>query len=194
MESELSALERFDAAVIRGEDPVNAEGTAVKVTTVDSEWAMRSCRGCGHTFRLEDVVQATYDASGKVRVREVRHTDSVLGCASGTGQADAVLAEPDPMVQRFQAAADAVDPPPAFPVLTRLTATHPLVADKPTRDQCPECTSTLRPGEMVVICPCDKGCQRAIHQDASRGLTCFDGMLAQHKRIICPMTKQPKDA
>jgi hypothetical protein len=195
-------LRRFNASVDRGDDPVNAAGTTTKITTIDSRWARLRCKTCGHTFRLDDEVTATYDTRGKLR--EVRHLNPLLGCTTPAVLPGTLAAE-DAAVQRFWAVFSGVErraeeedardgrPPAVKPPLTRLVPGDQLLDHKHQRDRCAECANTFRPFETVVVCPCGKDCQSAIHEDISTGLVCYDRVLDQHHKVICLVTNRPRE-
>ena len=59
---------------------------------------------------------------------------------------------------------------------------------------CVQCAHTFRPGEMVVICPCQPApapgavrCGKAIHRDPAAGLPCWEGWQPSDEVAVCPV-------
>jgi hypothetical protein len=187
---------RFEAGIRRGRDPVNAAALAggTARTTLYSDWLKETCQTCWHTFRLGDRV--VIDSSAEDRPPAVRHLDPMLSCG---GEA-APQASPG-MAQRLFAAMDRENPPPDGAKVWRLLDGDPLLAVRRDRRRCGVCRHSLRPLELVVICPCHpteqrRGkCEYVIHRDPGRGLTCFDdwrGAGIELRR--CPMNHSKRSS
>jgi hypothetical protein len=68
------------------------------------------------------------------------------------------------------------------------------------RPVCLYCGHTFRPGEYVVICPCQAGgqeaaCGAAIHDDPASGYTCWERWRPEDGKVqVCPVTYVRLDA
>ncbi|GAA3250371.1 hypothetical protein ACFO1B_40090 [Dactylosporangium siamense] len=154
-----------------------------RITTLQSPWHTTYCDGCGHTFRRGDRVRV--DQGGAVR-----HTSSLLSCA---GPADGgVNAEAE--VLEFTEGLERTWPVRGeLPI--RRTEDEPHLLLGPIgglrRHVCLFCAHTFRPGELVIVCPCQAGarrlCRRAVHRDPSQGLVCWETWSPASKLKVCPV-------
>jgi hypothetical protein len=157
--------------------------TGEQVTTLNSWWHTRHCERCGHTFRRGDRVSVGDD-------REVLHLDPLLRCAAGGELADTasdVLDFAEGVEAAWELRGD-------LPV--RHTEDEPYLLAPPLggfrRQQCLFCAHTFRPGELVIVCPCQGGqrqlCRRAVHRDPAQGLVCWESWRPDSSLRICPVT------
>jgi hypothetical protein len=183
------AARRFERGRIGGRDPANAAGDGPARTTANSFWVVegrRTCQVCRHTFRVGDMVLVEHGGGGQPPL--VRHHSHQLPCSG-----EVVAAEPidEDRAARFYAAVDEQNPLKQGEIAVRLRPGDPLVADLPLRARCAGCGHTLRPFEVVVLCPCDLAmprCRLPVHHDPSRGLDCLDNWLLGKTPEHCPMS------
>ncbi|MFB9250460.1 hypothetical protein ACFFWE_19650 [Sphaerisporangium melleum] len=159
--------------------PAERRGTAV---TVPAHWWFHLvCRTCGHTFRRGDRVR--YDLTA----RTAEHLEPGLGCAGG------------PASEESGEAAEFTDGllagwPANVPVV-RLAADDwriPRPGLRTAAPKCRYCAHTFRPGEQVVVCPCQVArpvCGAAVHRDPARGLSCWERWRPDGRVEICPVAK-----
>jgi hypothetical protein len=184
-------LQRGIAAAM---DPLNrgAVHGGHAVTSLHSPWLHQPCPVCRHTFRVGDEVEIDRDTT-------VRHHSALLPCAGGELAARPKNSE----LNAFLAGLDHAWPPPPGVSVHRLEdgGQWQRLLAAPTagfrRHSCAVCGHTLRPLDMVVICPCEPGqprCQVAIHRDPVHGLNCWDAWSPGEFRLHCPATSRPIDA
>ena len=164
---------------------IQPDGTAI--TSVFCDWFNRRCSGCGHTFREGDRVLVNRDSAGARR--DVRHLDPLLGCAGGPGGGT----EAGAITKRFHQAIDRALPPAGHLRRERLQPGDFLLRNEAGgRPDCLQCSDTFRPYELVVRCPCGElQCQKSLHRDPQRGLTCFDDRWPDLIVNYCPFRKRP---
>lgn len=189
---DLSIIERDFLA---GERSVMTQGRSTKgdayaVTERQSYWLKDICPRSRHSFRIGDRVEI--DNNG-----DVQHDDETFQRLVGGGDdAKDDAAASDGAVIDFLKGAYSLTPPDEQPYLKLLLPGDPLVAMPEARFKrhvCAVCNHTLRPGETVLICPCDainktKGrkCMIAMHHDVANGLYCFGEWSSYQKELFCP--------
>lgn len=160
--------------------------SGVVVTRSSSWWNHTRCATCGHTFRRGD--RALVDAAA----RTVTHLVPGLGCGSGSETADAQrtgdLSDRDEFAEGLLSTW-----PPTVPVtrLGRRDWRIPRPGSPRQPPTCLYCGHTFRPGEYVVVCPCQPGspsCAAAVHRDPAAGLPCWDRWQPTGKLAVCPIT------
>lgn len=188
----------FEAGVAEGLDPQldeREDAGADRTTQLTSWWLFTRCDKCGHTFRRGDRVQVD------PATRAVRHLDALLGCAgpeaSARTDADVQgLADAHGLadVQDFLAGLAS-----AWPVTDGLPVTRtddePYLVAPPLaglgRMACLHCAHTFRPGEQVIVCPCQpavRECRFAVHRDPGLGLVCWESWRPSGRMELCPVT------
>lgn len=183
------ALTSFLRGIAAGKDPTSAAALqgGRGDTNLRSPWLQRRCSRCSHTFRLKDVVEA--HPSG-----EFVHAPGTLICAE--------LGAPAPLADSFREAFQAgilrgCPPEVNLPVVS-LGPDHQLLAPPTTafrRRACSICGHTFRPGDQVVVCPCNPlepvgGCAAAVHRDPVRQLFCWDEWHRSSIGGYCPVTSR----
>jgi len=179
----------FFRGVAAGQDPATAaalQGGRAD-TNLRSPWLQRRCVRCGHTFRLKDVVEP-HPTGGFV------HAAGTVICSEPGAPAPAA----DALREAFQAGVRSGSPPPPDLPVVSLGPGHPLL-DPPTpafrRKACSICGHTFRPGDQVVICPCNPdqpvgGCAAGVHRDPVRQLFCWDEWSRSKIGGYCPVTSR----
>lgn len=155
------------------------------LTQVTSLWHFQWCMTCGHTFRRGDQVRVD-PVSGRVW-----HLGHGLGCAVNDEEnGDSDAAE----LQEFLVGVDTVWPV-AGDVPVVLTDDQPYLLAPPVgglrRMVCLYCAHSLRPHELVVICPCapwQRECRVAVHRDPGLGLVCWERWRPSGTLSVCPVT------
>jgi hypothetical protein len=182
----------FARGVEEGRDPQPevdeqaAEGMAV--TQKSSSWAYQFCTTCGHTFRRGDRVLRGADGS-------VRHLDARLRCAVTD---ESVTATATDEARAFAEGLLAAWPPAAHVEVVTLAAGDWRIARAGralSAPVCVQCAHTFRPGEMVVVCPCQPApapgsvrCGKAIHRDPAAGLPCWESWKPSGDVRVCPVS------
>jgi hypothetical protein len=168
--------------------PVTVSATVAEIapgeytTVLHSPWRSEFCEFCGHTFRSGDRVRVD-------DTRAVRHLDPLLGCAvqaaeeqagADVGEFVAGLEESWPVRGKLPVRRTEDEPHLLMPPLGGLR-----------RHTCLWCADTFRPGELVIVCPCQAGkerkCRRAVHRDPIQGLVCWESWSPASKLDICPV-------
>ncbi|WP_037677789.1 hypothetical protein [Streptomyces griseus] len=150
----------------------------------------QACPECHHTFRLgEEVVVDRDPANGSFALR---HRGRLLGC----GNAGTLDTHTTRLAADFHRGLDETNPPSRDMHPVRLAPGHELLAvhagfggGPPRRFDCFVCAMTLRPGDLVIHCPCSPGrpdCKCAIHRDPERGNLCYDEWQAHNTTTPCP--------
>jgi len=181
----------FERGIAGAGDPTNvaaihAGGEAR--TTLSSSWLSDACPVCSHTFRLGDTVLIAAD-------RSVRHDMPDLPCAGGGEPVFRQI----PEAAEFFAAMDIAWPPPRETPVRCLVPDDGLVAppkDGFRRHTCFICAHTLRPGDLVVVCPCSPRaplCIAAIHRDPVHNLSCLEQWNPSDRQKYCPVTSRSLD-
>lgn len=169
----------FDAGLAAGLDPDASYGRALSkslpdgrqrvTTTLRSCWLHRPCPTCKHTFRPGDDVLVLADGQ-VMHDMPNRHCDNAdLDPAAGAASRSAFFAG---IEQAWPIADD-------IPVVY-LENDHWLVAPPRagfSRHACRICGHSFRPGDRVVICPCDPAtprCRVAVHRDIVQQLHCWE--------------------
>jgi hypothetical protein len=162
------------------------------ITGINSWWNHLHCAGCGHTFRRGDRVEVDS------RERTVYHLEPGLGCGPPGRPREDRPSEPvpddDPAdVAEFSAGVLAAWPLTGAPVRPLTEADWQVRRPEPPlrRPRCLVCAHTFRPGENVVICPCDRSrpvCGSAVHRDPARGLVCWEAWRPDGRVNACPIT------
>ncbi len=138
-------------------------------TTLRSRWLHRPCPTCQHTFRPGDAV--VLHPTG-----QVVHDMPQLGCPHDAPASAASTTDHNAL---FAGLTQAWPLPDDLPVL-HLTPAHWLVAPPRagfSRHTCRICGHSLRPGDRVVLCPCNPSaprCRVAVHRDIVQQLHCWD--------------------
>jgi hypothetical protein len=185
----------FDAAMAAAMDPQgdSPEGTIVeRVVQSTSWWHPHRCTTCGHTFRRGERVRLD-QVTGRVW-----HLDPVLGCRRDDGvAADPGLAAAD--LEALAALLDGIDASwhvagdvPVVPADSDPELLAPPVGGLP-RKECLNCAHSFRPGELVVICPCNPRapeCHYAVHRDPGLGLACWEKWRPSGLITVCPVTQR----
>lgn len=179
-----SLKEAFQRGRIRALAPTtNRDG--VYLTSLQSPWLFRDCPVCGHDFRIDDPVFV----SGETQI----HAGGALDCRDGEPQHSL-----DPALSAaFLAGLYQAWPQALRSVTQQLQPGHPLLAaplGRIRRATCAVCGHTLRPGEQVVICPCQPEqprCRLAVHHDPLRGQTCWSDYAHGDGPRYCLTTGQP---
>lgn len=159
------------------------EAGAAATTSLRSTWLHELCPVCSHTFRVRDRVEASADS-------KIRHATGTAFCGPEAG----MQPEFSPEALAFFDGLEAAWPPKA--PLVRLDARHPLVAAPRRgmrRNACFFCGHTLRPGDIVVVCPCspeERLCSAAMHQDILHSLYCYSEWNPGEIRDFCPVTSR----
>jgi hypothetical protein len=187
-------VREFRAGLAEGTDPPpavdeSASGREV-VTRMSSPWANNDpCTTCGQTFRVGDRV--IVDDHGVCR-----HLDPELGCAVPRGSTAGV--------ERREFSAGLRDAWPAAVGVDLVVLTEhdwQVARPGPARKQrCIQCGDTFRAGEVVVICPCHPGgdradpvrCGQAIHRDPAAGLPCWEQWCPTGVVTVCPVDHTPR--
>lgn len=165
----------LEAGLAGKEEPRRKSGAADpdgETTTLRSRWLHRRCPVCGHSFRPGDRVRST--ASG-----ETVHAMPGL-CQSGDGDAATVGRRDEAQRDAFFTGLERACPLPTDVPVRRLAEGHPLLAPPAPglpRHACRVCGHTFRPGELVVVCPCqpdEPRCRAAVHRDHVNQLWCWD--------------------
>lgn len=138
------------------------------ITTLRSRWLHRPCPTCTHTFRPGDAV--VVQANG-----QVVHDMPQLQCPAVTRDPATSAVDQHAL---FAGLAHAWPLPDAIPVLPlepeRWLVAQPRVGF--SRHACRVCGYSLRPGDRVVLCPCDPStprCRVAVHRDILQQLHCW---------------------
>jgi hypothetical protein len=158
--------------------------SGVVITRSSSWWNKQRCKTCGHTFRRGD--RALVDAA----TRSVQHLMPGLDCGTDPDATAADGAGGD-----REAFADGLLATwPATVPVSRLERTDrriPRPGDQQPAPTCLYCGHTFRPGEHVVICPCQpekQVCGIAVHRDPASGSPCWDRWQPTGKLTVCPTT------
>jgi len=184
----MSVEQRFRFGRLRGLDPTNSADGPAK-TTANSFWVVegrRTCDVCRHTFRVGDTVLVNQRDNDQPP--QVRHHSYELPCS---GEIVAGKAIDEESAARFYAAVDDHNPLKEGEIAIRLRPGNALVADLPLRARCAGCGHTLRPFEVVVLCPCDivkPRCRLPVHHDPARGSDCLANWLLGSTPEHCPTT------
>lgn len=157
------------------------------ITRITSRWHFQWCTTCGHTFRRGDRVRVDH-ATG-----QVWHLEPGLGCAETDGD----TGRPDPAgLQDFLTGVESIFAV-AGDVPVVLTDDEPYLLAPPVgglrRMVCLYCAHTLRPHELVVICPCaprERECRYAVHRDPGLGLVCWERWRPSGRLSVCPVTQR----
>jgi hypothetical protein len=171
----VSDLAEFDAAMEATFDPqASAEeedSDGARVISLTSKWFSGWCGKCGHTFRRGDRVREDPDSG------EMRHLEPGLGCDGGPepgGQAKlrelteflAGLEETWPVAGDLPVVLSDMEPRLLTPSVGGLR-----------RMICLYCGDTIRPHELVIVCPCsprERRCWYPVHRDPGLGLVCWE--------------------
>lgn len=138
-------------------------------TTLRSRWLHRPCPTCQHIFRPGDAV--VLHANGQV----VHDMAALCGPHAHTTFSPSAL-EQNALFAGLAQSWPLSDDSPVLP----LDPTHWLVAPPRagfSRHACRVCGHSLRPGDRVVLCPCDPSaprCRVAVHRDILQQLHCWD--------------------
>ncbi|MDJ0837765.1 MAG: hypothetical protein QNK37_14715 [Acidobacteriota bacterium] len=181
----------FEVGIAEAMDPSGVITTPGEnqVTTHASTWVYDTCITCGHSFRVGDEVQI--DEQGAVR-----HHSALLPCA-GDGKSAELGEEARTVLKEFFEGLDEVRPPPKHLPIIRLEDGHLLTAPplgQMKRRGCAFCGHTFRPGDHVIVCPCNPGdprCILAIHRDPMHGLNCWETWNPGSALEYCPMSSRP---
>jgi hypothetical protein len=168
------------------------------MTRISSWWNHLQCRRCGHTFRRGDMVRVDQAA------RTVEHLVPGLRCglpADAAGGVDEIAGFREGLMSTW--------PVPAGPRMRRLEPDDWRIPEGPgdLRDAnvCLHCGHTFRPGEYVVVCPCQPeqpstggppraaACGRAVHRDPAAGLCCWESWQPDGVVTVCPVTQTRVD-
>lgn len=157
------------------------------ITRSSSWWNKQRCKTCGHTFRRGD--RALVDAAA----RTVQHLVPGLDCGIDPDDPDASAADGG-LGDREAFAAGLLSTWPANVPISAIKPTDWRIP-RPGRAQavptCLYCGHTFRPGEHVVICPCQpdkQACGVAVHRDPASGSPCWDRWQPTGKMTVCPTT------
>ncbi len=195
-DKETAEIIQFREGLKASLDPYNKDrlrgGTAK--TTLSSAWLYKKCPRCSHSFRLDDAVYITTEG-------QVLHDSPALDCAGRQGTADDDMA--DEVFEFYSGIIESYLP--ERTVLPQIvTPGNPVVAhllDAPghgfKRYQCGICAHTIRPNDIIVLCPCHPeapGCRLAIHLDPFRGLNCWGAWNSNVKEAYCPAFSQKLQA
>jgi hypothetical protein len=171
----MSEIAEFEAAMKAALDPQSQPDPGSgddRVTSLMSPWFASWCTGCGHTFRLGDRVGAD-PVTG-----DMRHLAPGLGCAGEAHPGDqaAHAAELAEFLDGLESTWPVVGDVPVV-----LSDTQPRLLAPPfgglRRMYCLYCGDTIRPHELVVVCPCSPGarqCWFPVHRDPGLGLVCWE--------------------
>jgi hypothetical protein len=168
-----------------GDTPsADEEISGTTITRPSSWWAFRRCHTCGHTFRPGDRVTVDHAS------RDVRHLVPGLECGTAGETAE------------YRGAADRDELhrglittwPAPVPIsqLAREDWRIPQAAGNHSAG-CLYCGHSFRPGEWVVICPCQAAlgkppaCGAALHRDPVIGLPCWDRW-PHGELTVCPVS------
>ncbi|MBO0819815.1 MAG: hypothetical protein J2P26_03075 [Nocardiopsaceae bacterium] len=172
--------------------------TGVVVTRSSSWWNRTLCKTCGHTFRRGD--RALVDSAARTVVHLVPGLACGTGLDRGTGPSGTdpagptAAAPPGATGDRDEFTEGLLATWPANVALARIAAGDwrvPRPGGRKTVPACLYCGHTFRPGEYVVICPCQPGqpaCETAVHRDPAAGLPCWDRWRPAGKLSVCPTT------
>lgn len=163
--------------------------SGVVVTRSSSWWNKTLCATCGHTFRRGD--QALVDSAA----RTVQHLVAGIDC----GIVPASQNLPADGIDRNEFAAGLLETWPSRAAVTRLAAgdwriPRPGRGARQGVPTCLYCGHTFRPGEYVVICPCQTtqdnqaACGVAVHRDPAAGLSCWEKWQPGGTLNVCPTT------
>ena len=190
---ELASASEIQRGIRAAMDPTNRDALSGGrgVTTLQSSWLHQACPVCRHTFRVGDEVAV--DAQGTPR-----HDSPDLPCG---GSAHAVAVQGDELTAFFRGLDTAWPPPQGIPVWRlELGGMFSHLLSPPfagfRRHACAVCGHSLRPQDVVVICPCHaagrttRRCDIAIHRDSVRGLHCWDAWTHGELSRYCPGTSQ----
>lgn len=162
-------LREFRRGFTEGRDPTNVTPMpgSEAVTTRTADWRGLVCMQTGHTFRRGDRVRfgdnlkpALLDPPSELEAPEVREFIAGLEEASGHIGTQRMMIVPG----------------------------HALLSWAPgriPRHRCAICGHTLRPYEIVVICPCNPAaplCGLPVHQDPRQSLACYDAWRQSSER------------
>lgn len=158
-----------DASDGRDSSTVGQDAPRRVTTTLRSRWLHRLCPICKHTFRPGDKVLDRDHGN-------VVHDMADLNCShtSTDPPTDAIAND-----AFFDGLTQAWPVPDNVPV-TPLESDHWMVAPARagfSRHSCRVCGHSFRPGDRVVICPCDPNeprCRVAVHRDILQQLHCWD--------------------
>lgn len=206
----------LDRGIALAADPVNASlgALVLRVTSIQSRWFARTCRGCFDKFREGDQVRLCPVC------HEAYHDDPqyALNCwrahfregrmCRPTGDARFACGPPCLYVWdgRFPddtsvAAGSSIRPmPPPLPLLELFlggleSVWQPFRMRKPIKvapasgligRPCPWCRFRVRSGDSLVACPC--GCGTYFHQDIFRRLECWNAWNGARGLDYCPNT------
>jgi hypothetical protein len=171
-------------------DPQNAgidDLHTPRITTIDSWWYGQTCVVCHHSFRDGDHVLPHLTRPGCMV-----HEDSAAGlwCASRLAGLPVPSVPSDSGNTALRAVfLDALHQhwhPDANLHCLTVERGSPFIGRK-----CPICRHTVRPGDIVVPCPCGWDCGGVFHQDITRHLTCWDTWSRGRDRAYCPFTGAP---
>jgi len=187
------AAAALELGISIGSEPqaVFADDTVSGVLTTRSAswWNFTRCRTCGHTFRRGDRVLV--DAAA----RTVQHLMPGVDCGTDPDGTEPGRGNGD----RDEFSAGLLATWPTGAAVTRLAADDWRIPCREDgwRDQAPTCLycgHTFRPGEYVVVCPCQAGqglpaaCQTAVHRDPAAGYPCWERWQPSGRLTICPTT------
>lgn len=186
----------FQRGLDMARDPLNARCAAPdesRTTTMYSPWLLRLCPRCHHTFREDDLVRPHPDFPD--RPDRMLHEDPRAGLLCWSR----VMGHTPPLPP--EAVACSLDMRAAFlhgleqhwkPAGNRDTSRLVLVAHGSplVGRKCPVCRHTVRPGDLVLPCPCGT-CGGVFHQDVTRHLTCWDTWVRGYVRPYCAFTGAP---
>jgi len=160
--------------------------SGVVITRSSSWWNKQRCKTCGHTFRRGD--RALVDAAAHT----AKHLMPGLDCGTNPDGQDA---EAGGGAGDRDAFADGLLATwPANVPISRLEPTDwriPRPGGQQAAPTCLYCGHTFRPGEHVVICPCQpekQACGIAVHRDPASGSPCWDRWQPTGKLTVCPTT------
>jgi hypothetical protein len=160
--------------------------SGVVITRSSSWWNKQRCKTCGHTFRRGDRVLVDSVA------RTAQHLVPGLHC--GTDPGDPGTTTANGADDRDAFADGLLSTWPANVPISRLAPTDwriPRGGGQQAAPACLYCGHTFRPGEYVVICPCQpskQACGTAVHRDPAAGLPCWDRWQPTGKLTVCPTT------
>ncbi len=179
-----SLKDLFERGRIRALAPTT-DRDGVYLTSLQSPWLFRDCPICGHDFRIDDTV---FVSGGTVI-----HAGGALDCRGG----EPILAVDPALSAAFLAGLYQAWPQVLESHSHSLDQDHPLLAaplGRIRRATCAVCGHTLRPGEQVVICPCQPDqpcCRLAVHHDPLRGQTCWSDYAHGDGPSHCLTTGRP---
>ncbi|MGB0521329.1 MAG: hypothetical protein ACPGJS_00145 [Flammeovirgaceae bacterium] len=182
----------FQEALTSAMDPYNDHklNSDYATTTIYSPWLHKRCVECGHTFRLDDEVTISADGT-------VRHNSRLLPCSGNNFQDDHI--DSGTLNEFYAGILETYPPPNGLQVyyLNPADENAQLLLAPPKhgfkRHECAICSHTLRPTDIIVVCPCHPSapqCRVTIHWDPFRGLNCWGEWKSHVDKLFCPATSK----